>query len=412
MKVLDTFAGAGGFSLGFENAGYEIIGAIEKDAWACDTFRANHPEAKVLTGFIEDFSDQQILDTFEDEAPEVVLGGPPCQGFSKANNEAGDPKDPRNSLFEEFVRVGELLKPKLMVMENVPKITETRTESGEFVIEVIRRELRELGYYVYDEVLEAVNYGVPQIRERLFVIASEEKLKHPFPEPTHYWREDRSIDLFSNGSTEGLECTPTLSEAISDLPEVEAREGSEEMEYTKPPENEYQEWARNGSDILFNHTAMNHYERTVERFKAMSWGDSVSDVPDEHKPYKRGKAGKERSENAYDQNNRRMHPHRPCHTIPASFYSNFVHPFQHRNFTPREGARLQSFTDDYVFKGKPTRVSKKLLEREGREAEMHLCQYNQIGNAVPPLVAKAIGENLISESKELNARESVKIVKE
>ena len=399
MKVLDTFAGAGGFSLGFKMAGHEIIGAIEKDAWACDTFGENHPEAEVLTGYIENLSDEQILDAFSDENPEIVLGGPPCQGFSKANNEAGDPKDPRNSLFEEFVQVGDILEPKYMIMENVPKITETRTESGEFVIEVIRRELRELGYHVYDDLLEAINFGVPQIRERLFVVASERKLENPFPEPTHYWKEDRSHDLFSDMSTEGLERTPTLWGAIADLPEVEAREGAEEMAYTQPPKNDYQKWARNGSKFIYNHTAMDHYDRTVERFKSMEWGDSVSDVSDKHKPYKRGKAGEERSENAYDQNNRRMHPHRPCHTIPASFYSNFVHPFQHRNFTPREGARLQSFTDDYVFKGKPTRVSKKLLEREGREAEMHLCQYNQIGNAVPPLVAKSIAENLLGVRK-------------
>jgi DNA (cytosine-5)-methyltransferase 1 len=101
----------------------------------------------------------------------------------------------------------------------------------------------------------------------------------------------------------------------------------------------------------------------------------------------------------YDQNNRRMHPDRPCHTIPASFYANFVHPFQHRNFTPREGARLQSFPDWFVFEGKPTVVSHKLLAREGRTDEKHLCQYNQIGNAVPPFLAKAIAGNLLTQTK-------------
>src|SRR5690606_33725458 len=134
-------------------------------------------------------------------------------------------------------------------------------------------------------------------------------------------------------------------------------------------------------------------KRIVARFASMSWGDSVSDVPDEHKPHVRGNT-KLKSNKAYDQNNRRMHPDKLCHTIPASFYANFVHPYKNRNFTPREGARIQSFPDWYRFKGKPTVVSQKLLDREGRHSEQHLSQYNQIGNAVPPLVARAIAQHI------------------
>ena len=119
-------------------------------------------------------------------------------------------------------------------------------------------------------------------------------------------------------------------------------------------------------------------------------------APEHLRPVKRNGNG-EFSEKLYDQNNRRMHPEKPCHTIAASFYANFVHPFKHRNFTPREGARIQTFPDWFVFKGKPTVVSHKLLQREGRDDEKHLCQYNQIGNAVPPMLARAIAENLISE---------------
>lgn len=180
---------------------------------------------------------------------------------------------------------------------------------------------------------------------------------------------------------------PTLWDAISDLPEIEAREGSEEQLYTKEPDNEYQKMLRKHSLKLHNHKAMNHSKRLVERFSAMKWGDSTSDVPEHLKPLRRNT--KEISNKVYDQNNRRMYPHRPCHTIPASFYANFVHPFKNRNFTAREGARIQSFPDSYIFKGKPTVISHKLLGREGREGEIHLCQYNQIGNAVPPLLSKA-----------------------
>jgi DNA (cytosine-5)-methyltransferase 1 len=125
----------------------------------------------------------------------------------------------------------------------------------------------------------------------------------------------------------------------------------------------------------------------------MEWGHSTSDVPDHLKPLKRNST--EISDKVYDQNNRRMYPHKPCHTVAASFYANFVHPFKNRNFTAREGARIQSFPDSYVFQGKPTVVSKKLLNREGRTEDSHLCQYNQIGNAVPPLMAKAIAEHLM-----------------
>ena len=152
---------------------------------------------------------------------------------------------------------------------------------------------------------------------------------------------------------------------------------------------------RGESNILFNHKAMHHSKRLIERFSSMKCGESTEDVPDFLKPHKRN--SNELSNKIYSQNNRRMYPNRPCHTIPASFYANFVHPFKNRNFTAREGARIQSFPDSYVFKGKPTVVSHKLLQKEGRYDEKYLCQYNQIGNAVPPLLAKAIALNIIKE---------------
>ena len=165
------------------------------------------------------------------------------------------------------------------------------------------------------------------------------------------------------------------------------------MSYSELPNNDYQALLRANSDVLHNHRAMRHSSRTVERFATMSWGDSISDVPHHLRPRKRN--SNEIAKTVYDQNNRRQYPYKPCHTIPASFYANFVHPFSDRNFTAREGARIQSFPDSYVFKGKPTVVSQKLLEREGRVDERHLCQYSQIGNAVPPLMAKSIAKNLL-----------------
>jgi len=391
LRVLDTFAGAGGFSLGFGLSGdYEIIGGIEYDAWAAETFAFNHKEAKVLVGDIQSFSDDFLRDTFT-APPDIILGGPPCQGYSICNKNAGDPADPRNSLFNEFIRLGRVFSPQVMIMENVPNIIKAKTADRVPVIDIIKEELEKLGYHTYHAILSATDYGVPQIRKRLVVIASKEELESPFPAPTHAIGPAQHT-LFNDRL---LEC-PTLWDAISDLPDIKAREGDEEMDYDKPPQNGYQRMMRKGSAKVFNNKAMNHSKRMVERFESMACGDSVSDVPDHLRPLRRNGNG-EFSDTVYDQNNRRMHPDRPCHTIAASFYANFVHPFKNRNFTPREGARVQSFPDWFVFKGKPTVVSHKLLEREGRSAEKHLCQYNQIGNAVPPLMAKAIAENLSAQ---------------
>jgi len=272
-------------------------------------------------------------------------------------------------------------------MENVPNLIKAKTSSDEFVIDIIKRELEKIGYNVYYNVLEATDYGVPQIRRRLFIIGSQHAMKTPFPKPTHYVPTvDQKIDT-------RLKPCPVLWDAISDLPEIEAGKGAEELDYDKDYSTDYQEEMRKGSPKVYNHVAMKHTKRVVERFASMSWGDSISDVPKHLQPYKR-KGKKEISGKVYDQNNRRMHPKKPCHTIPASFYANFVHPYKNRNFTAREGARIQSFPDLYVFKGKPTVVSHKLLEREKRFKEKHLCQYNQLGNAVPPFVARAIAQNL------------------
>ena len=390
IKVLDTFAGAGGFSLGFKMAGCNIVGAIEQDKWAAETFKFNHPSAKVLEKDINTLTNLDLKTEFYNLQPDIILGGSPCQGFSVCNKNNGDLKDPRNSLFMDFIRTGKALSPSLMILENVPNIVKAKTKNGEKVTNILINELENLGFYTYVEVLDASNYGIPQLRKRLFVIASKKKLYNPFPQPTHKLYLDKNI--FNSH----LDNCPNLWDAISDLPSIEAREGSEEMPYTMKAQSAYQELMRKNSLQVFNHVAMKHTKRVVSRFAAMSWGDSTIDVPIELLPYERNGKGKI-STKIYDQNNRRMHPYKPCHTITASFYANFVHPFKNRNFTAREGARIQSFPDWYIFKGKPTVVSQKLLEREGRKAEKYLCQYNQIGNAVPPLLAEKIASNLLGQ---------------
>lgn len=389
IKVFDVFSGAGGFSCGFEMAGCEVIGAIEHDKWAADTFKYNHPHAKMLLGDIETFSTETLKEQIEQ--PDIIIGGPPCQGFSICVKNAGDPKDPRNSLFVEFIRMAKIFSPKVMVMENVPNIIRAKTKSGIRVVDIIQQEFEKMNYHVYYDVLNASDYGVPQMRQRFVLIAASQELSKPFPLKTHF------VEGTDQEDTTKLKKCPTLWEAISDLPDIEAREGSEVMEYTKPAVNEYQQACRRNSTKLYNHLAMKHTKRLVERFSQMTWGQSVSDITDERLKQRKRNGNGRVSDSPYDQNNRRMHPDRICHTITATFYGNFVHPYKNRNFTAREGARIQSFPDSYVFFGKPTVVSKKLLLKEGRTGEAYLCQYSQIGNAVPPLMAKAIAENILKQ---------------
>lgn len=389
IKVFDVFSGAGGFSCGFEMAGCEVIGAIEHDKWAADTFKYNHPHAKMLLGDIETFSAETLKEQIEQ--PDIIIGGPPCQGFSICVKNAGDPKDPRNSLFVEFIRMAKIFSPKVMVMENVPNIIRAKTKSGIRVVDIIQQEFEKMNYHVYYDVLNASDYGVPQMRQRFVLIAASQELSKPFPTKTHF------VEGTDQEYTTRLKKCPTLWEAISDLPDIEAREGSEVMEYTKPAVNEYQQDCRRNSTKLYNHLAMKHTKRLIERFSQMTWGQSVSDITDERLKQRKRNGNGSVSDSPYDQNNRRMHPDKICHTITATFYGNFVHPYKNRNFTAREGARIQSFPDSYVFLGKPTVVSKKLLLKEGRTGEAYLCQYSQIGNAVPPLMAKAIAENILEQ---------------
>lgn len=387
-RVLDLFAGAGGFSLGFEMAGFDIAYAVERDEWASETLSLNHPNTKVITADITELNDNFVRENFCDAGIDVIIGGPPCQGFSIANKNSGDPKDPRNSLFKEFVRITNIVRPKAIVMENVPNLLKARNANKEKVIDIIISEFKSIGYYAKYTILNSAHFGVPQIRNRLFIIATltetEEQL---FPEQRFLpYNEERNL-LNSD-----FPLTPTLWEAISDLPDIEAREGAEVMEYTVPALNYYQKMLRGDGKKLYNHVAMKHSKRMVERFKNMPVGVKHDEIPKELRPRKRSNPTEEGS--FFGQNNRRMSPDKQCHTITASFYSNFIHPYKHRNFTPREGARIQSFPDKYRFCGKPTVVSSSLLKKEGRNKENHLGQYNQIGNAVPPLLAKAIAENL------------------
>ena len=368
MKVIDLFAGCGGLSLGFEMAGFEIPLAIEKDEWASETYKKNHPNTNVITGDITQIINLESLLDKKDLPIDGIIGGPPCQGFSLSGNR--DKNDPRNSLFMEFVRFVKFYKPKFFVMENVTGILSMKTKDNLNVKDLILKEFNNAGYNVKICKLNAAEYGVPQSRLRIVFIGirndisfEENKLG---PEPFLFG--DKQI---------------TVEQAIMDLPQIQSGEGEEIMDYGTEAKNNYQKWARLNSQAVHNHVAMRHTKRLIERFENIGFGQSVADVEKCHQQRKRRDATKI-SGKVYSQNNMRPFPDRPSPTVPASFQSNFVHPYLNRNFTAREGARLQSFPDTYIFCGKRTTMS----------WEKNLSQYQQIGNAVPPLLSKAIAENI------------------
>ena len=390
LKVVDLFAGAGGFGFGFRLAGYTLVSSLEIDKWAANTLEINNVGTKVINDDIRRYRTGQQILAVCDEIPDVVIGGPPCQGFSIAGPANKDPNDPRNSLFRNFALWVKCLNPKLFAMENVKGILNRRNSEGKKVIDIITDIFENLGYCVEVWLLNAAEYGVPQIRERVFIVGNRIGLKCiGEPPASHYiGKGDKSQNCH-------LRRAITLWDAISDLPKLQAGEGEEEQSYTSKPVTDFQNWARGNQQILFNHAAMLHTERLVTRFKQIAWGYSVSDLPGEYGAHKRNGNGS-LSETLYHQNNRRLHPFKPSFTIPAHFYSSFVHPFQNRNLTAREGARIQSFPDNYRFMGKRTIVPYKLLEKEGRKQERHLSQYNQVGNAIPPLLSKAVATHIKS----------------
>lgn len=391
--MIDLFAGAGGFGLGFKVAGFDIPVSLEVDAWACDTLRHNHSDTRVLQADIRDFKFQAAIKGAALLKPDILIGGPPCQGYSIAGPAAKDPADPRNTLFINFAEWIEALQPSAFVMENVKGLLSRHNAEGVRVIDIIRQTFADLGYFVEVWLLNAAEYGVPQTRERIFIVGHHQAAAIGEPERTNVLPEVTSQENGPSLFETALCPAVTLWEAISDLPGLAEGEGEEEQIHCSPPLTQYQEHLRGEHSALFNHVAMKHSKRLVSRFEQIGWGESSSDVAPEFGARRRNGQGA-LSGAKYDQNNRRLHPNKPSHTIAASFYANFVHPFQHRNLTAREGARLQSFPDWYKFQGKKTVVSHKLLQREERLDEKFLCQYNQIGNAVPPLLAHAIALHL------------------
>ena len=366
LTSIDLFSGCGGLTLGFRQAGIRSILASDIDENCEKTFRRNFPDVPFIRMDISNITLQNVKDIIGDAKPDIVIGGPPCQGFSLANKRRGKiADDPRNRLFYGFVKFVKWYEPKAFVMENVKGLLSM--QEGQ-VIRTILEEFSNAGttgYNVAYKILKASDYGVPQHRERVILIG---------------FRKDLGINPLFPSPTEDQHHV-TVDEAIGDLPQIEAGQGCEVQEYRTSPQNAYQRLMRQDSRYVLNHIAMRHTPRLIERFKAIKPGQSLVDVWETHGSVKRG-APSEKSDIKFSQNNQRLHGDQPAPTIAASFQSNFIHPHLNRNFTAREGARLQSFPDDFVFEGMRTKMS----------WEKGLSQYQQIGNAVPMLMAKAIAK--------------------
>lgn len=347
MKVLDLFSGCGGFSYGFQEAGFDIILGIDNVKVALDTFKYNHKNSEA---FVKDLSSnkniQEIVDFLDKKGGvDVIIAGPPCQGFSLTG--ARDENDKRNELFYSVFKIAKLLKtkPKAIIIENVPGLA--TLYKGKAKIE-IERKFKENGYIQNSTILYAPDFGIPQIRKRLFFVGLLEKYGK-FEFPTKILNIDNYI---------------TCEEAISDLPHLENNLGAETLEYNSDPLSKYQENMRKNSHLVKNHIGTLHTDLVINVISQVPEGGNHKDLP-------KGVGESRKFNEAWT----RYHSKKPSKTIDTGHRNHFHYKFN-RVPTVRENARLQSFPDNFIFLGTKTE------------------QYRQVGNAVPPLLGYHIANKL------------------
>ena len=346
-RILDLFCGAGGFSYGMDkNPDFETLIALDNDQYAGETFKKNMPYADVIIGDItDDNMKAEIVEKAKRLNINMIIGGPPCQGYSMKGKKLGL-KDPRNFLFREYLNFVEELRPDVFVIENVKGLL--LASNGWFRDEIVKT-IGELGYTVEYGVLNASDYGVPQARERAIFICSRHN-KVTLPEKT----VDKIV---------------TVRDAISDLSYLESGQGEYEQDYALPISSDYQKLMRKGSGKLYNHKASNHKQVAIDKLKMIQPEKGKEFLPDEL-------LGNQKFKTTWG----RLKWDEVSPTIDTRFdaSSNGTnnHPYLHRAITPREAARIQSFDDNFIFYGSKVHIRK------------------QIGNAVPPLLAKAIADQI------------------
>ncbi len=350
MIGVELFAGAGGLSYGAECAGITVAKAVEKHKPAASSFQVNHYKTDVIC------EDVRTIDPKSFDLPSssiILFGGPPCQGFSTSNQRNRSKENEGNWLFKEFLRFTEVLSPQVVVFENVSGIV--HTAEGFFLGELVSR-LEKLGYFVSHAVLDASDFGVPQKRNRFFCIGSK----------------STKIDLANIAKRSSL---ITVGEAIDDLPELPVGNSIDEYPYRTEPRSEYSKLMRNGTDTCTGNLVTQNATHIVERYKYIPPGGNWADIPKElmatYKDASRCHTG------IY----RRLEYDRPS-IVLGNFRKNMlIHPTQDRGLSVREAARLQSFPDHYRFHGSIGQ------------------QQQQVGNAVPPLMAQAVFKAILSQTK-------------
>lgn len=378
---VDCFSGPGGICTGFHAAGLKTLVAIEFIQSCVDTYKKNHPDVHVIHSDIRNVTAEEIAPYIPIEGVDIVTSGMPCETFSTAGNTSRSFYDDRQFLFREGIRIAQICNAKLILFENVPAIL-TKTvakDSKELIVDVLKKELLVAGYpYMIQVVLDATQYGVPQKRNRFFILAAKSSqyiLEAPLPTSNK---------------------VVTVEDAISDLPTVipnTFKEGKRylkrETEFSKLMKNDTF-WKRDGfTNRLTYQMPMKHRACTIERFGLLKPGESLKNLFDRYEGIEREELQSRRvlPKKMFIKRNYRLKLNEPSPTVTSHCLDEFVHPTQDRALTVRECARLQSFPDSYDFCGGPYITPH--LHNEIQD------KYEQIGDAVPPLLAYAWGKKII-----------------
>ena len=379
---VDCFSGPGGICTGFHAAGLETLVAIEYIQSCVDTYVANHPEVHVIKSDIRDIKEDDLLPYIPKEGIDIVSSGMPCETFSTAGNTSRSFYDDRQFLFREGIRIAEICNAKMILFENVPAITTKRVakDSKVLIVDVLKKELIEAGYSnMIEVVLDSTRYGVPQKRNRFFILATRfENVKLEIPESS------TDIDV-------------TVAEALAGLPNVIPNSNEEGTEYTDDQsdysilmqDNTFWRIENNSQkDTITYHMPMKHRACTIERFSLLKQGESLKNLFDRYQGEEREQLQARRvlPKKMFIKRNYRLVSTEPSPTVTSHCLDEFVHPIYNRALTVRECARLQSFPDSYDFAGGPYLTPH--LHNDIQD------KYEQIGDAVPPLLAYAWGKKI------------------